>query len=73
MVSSEHDALIRQYVVNFKGRYMLKKYVRSCDRCRPDMSVSYLGDIETWMLGDPNHGAPPYLCIDCARHYGLVW
>ena len=72
MVSAEHDALIRQYVENFKGRYLLKLYVRSCDRCRPDMNTRYLAEIKDWMqhgLG----GAPPYLWIDCARHYGLVW
>ena len=72
MVSSEHDALIRQYVKNFNGRYLLKKYVRSCDRCRPDMSARYLIDIKEWMQNGPD-GAPPYLCTDCARHYGLEW
>ncbi len=73
MVSSEHDARIRQYVEDFAPRYLLKQYKRSCDRCRPDMTALYLADIKSWMLGDPKRGAPPYLCIDCARHYGLVW
>jgi len=73
MVTPEHDALMRQYVENFKGRYMLKGDVRSCDRCRPELVTSYILDIKSWMKGSPVQGAPPYLCIDCARHYGLVW
>ncbi|KKN54391.1 hypothetical protein LCGC14_0592890 [marine sediment metagenome] len=72
MVSSEHDKLIRKYVANFAGVYELKMCKTSCDRCSEAHSEYYVESILNWM--HPGYGgAPPYLCIDCARHYGLVW
>ena len=72
MVSSEHDQFIREYIDNFDGVYELKEYKTSCDRCSEAHGAGYVESLKTWMHPGVA-GAPPYLCLDCARHYGLVW
>jgi hypothetical protein len=72
MVTPEHDVFMRKYVENFDGRYNLKVQKTSCDRCSEAHSLAYVECLRVWMHPGPK-GAPPYLCIDCARHYGLVW
>ena len=72
----DNSKLLREYVA-FYGSYTdVKDTVRGkCDRCRED---PFSPDrLKKWMSPEyfkpGNMGNGPYLCIDCARHFGLVW
>lgn len=72
MVTPKHDAFMREYIDNFGGVYELKSDSSSCDRCSKRHSQGYLASLRGWAIPG-KAGAPPYLCIDCARHFGLAW
>lgn len=72
MVTPEHERFMSEYVANFGGVYELKDNTGSCDRCSKRHGWRYIESLKRWMVPGVD-GAPPYLCIDCARHYGLVW
>ena len=71
MVSSEHEALIRRYIAAYKDKFHLDPQ-GTCDNCGEMNNSQRLKDILRW-TGMAPRGARPFLCIDCARHYGLVW
>ena len=75
----DNSELLRKYVT-FYGSYTLAREGSlprcRCDRC--DREESWAPHkLELWMSPEyfkPGaHGNGPYLCVDCARHYGLVW
>jgi len=70
MVKPEREGLLADYVAAYSGKFRERPSI-SCDRCAT-FTLSYDNDIRRWTRSGPT-GAPPYLCIDCARHYGLVW
>ena len=72
MVTPEHEARMATYIAAYGDRFLLKPTINRCDRCRPDMTTNYIREIEDWTGLGPT-GAPPYLWIDCAQFYGLVW
>jgi len=72
MVTPEHETRMVIYLAAYNKQFSLKSTRIHCDRCRPNMPQRYVEDIEKWTQAGPG-GAEPYLCIDCARHYGLVW
>lgn len=69
----DNSKALKEYVA-FYGSYIpASETLRGeCDRCR---ELPYLPEkLRLWMT--PQHVKPingPYLCLDCARHYGLAW
>jgi hypothetical protein len=69
----DNSNALKEYVA-FYGSYIdiLESPTGKCDRCR---EVPFPpAKLTLWMSSKhfrPANG--PYLCMDCARHFGLVW
>ncbi|KKL28133.1 hypothetical protein LCGC14_2378220 [marine sediment metagenome] len=70
MVKPEREELLQAYITAYEGQFR-DMSIPGCDRCT-DFTDSYDDDIRRWTREAPK-GPFPYLCIDCARHYGLAW
>ena len=69
----DNSKALKEYVA-FYGSYILaSETIRGeCDRCRKHAFPPH--KLRIWM--EPYHFKPvngPYLCPDCARHFGLAW
>ncbi len=72
----DNSKLLEKYVVFYVSYTDVKDTVLgNCDRCREEPFPPH--KIELWMTPEYFKPGPmgngPYLCLDCARHFGLVW